>query len=256
MPVTQADLTQEVIPELFRNPLTIAGYGSLQKDNQTAKALDEKLQTNPVGRLAESISAIVARLADADPKKLTAPPSWFGGITGQALETRVRYEVARRDLDGVVEDAQAVAQEVRDALALMELVMATHDEDAAELQMHIDAGRAFLASNLDAGEPAAGGTEFDRPRERFARRLANLATLHSSQALSVIQMRLTKAAAVDMLDRFTETVDVLMPVWRDHATNLTNTKNMSPARVAEATKAHEALVRGLAQSLQQTTGTI
>lgn len=255
MPVTQDDLFQEVIPALFRNPLTIAEYGSLQKNDQDVKALDAKMQDNPVGRLAETIATIVSKLTDADPKKIAVAPSWFGGLTGQAVETKIRYEVARRDLDSLVVNAQGVAQTVRDALALMDRAMSTHDADAAELQMYIDAGRAFLASNLEAGAPTGGATEFDRPRERFARRLANLATLHSSQALSVIQMRLTKATAVDMLDRFTETVEVLVPLWRHHALNLTNTKNMNPAMVAEATRAHEALVRGLAKSLEPT-GTI
>lgn len=255
IPVTQADLTQEVIPALFRNPLRIAEYGSAQKDDEAVKALDEKMQRNPVAHLAEAISTIVAKLADADPRKIAKPPTWFASLTGENVEIKARYEVARRDLDGLVEDAQVTAQDVRDALALMDRVMATHEVESAELQMYIDAGRNFLANNLEIGLPAAGTTEFDRPRERFARRLANLATLHSSQSLGVIQMRLTKANAVDMLDRFTETVEVLVPLWRQHAMTLSNTKNMSAATLAAATKAHEALVRGLAQSLEAS-GTI
>ena len=251
MPVTQASLVQEAIPALFRNPLTIAEYGSAQKDEKAVQELDDLMRRGPVPKLAAAIAVIVAKLAEADPRRIAKAPTWYGGLTGRAIETKVVYEVARRDLDGLIASAAAAAQAVRDALGLMDRLMASQEADAAELQTHIDAGRQFLADNPEAGAPpAGGGVEFDRPRERFARRLANLATLQSSQAMSVIQMRLTKANAVDMLDRFTETTEVLVPLWRQHTLNLTNTKNMNPAMVAEAAKAHEALVRGLAQSLE------
>lgn len=250
MTVTQESLIQEAIPALFRNPVTIAEYGSLQTDETAVKELDALMQGGPVPALAAQIAVIVVKLAQADPRKVSKAPTWFGGITGQAIEAKVVYEAARRDLDGLIASAAAAAQAVRDALGLMDRLMESQEAEAAQLQIHIDAGRQFLSSNPEVGVPAAGaGVEFDRPRERFARRLANLATLQSSQAMSVIQLRLTKANAVDMLDRFRETTDVLVPLWRQHTLNLTNTKNMSPAMVAEATKAHEALVRGLAQSL-------
>jgi RecA/RadA recombinase len=68
--------------------------------------------------------------------------------------------------------------------------------------------------------------------------------------MSVTQMMLTRAQAVDMLDRFTETSSVLVPVWRQHTLALISTKSMSPSMVAEASKAHQALMRSLSQSLE------
>lgn len=43
---------------------------------------------------------------------------------------------------------------------------------------------------------------------------------------------------MDMLDRFTETSSVLVPVWRQHTLALITTKSMSPSMVAEASKEH------------------
>jgi len=62
-------------------------------------------------------------------------------------------------------------------------------------------------------------------------------------------MKLSRAQAVDLLDRFQETVTVLVPVWRQHALALLTTKHMSPAMIAAASKAHQDLLASLADSL-------
>jgi len=67
--------------------------------------------------------------------------------------------------------------------------------------------------------------------------------------MSLLQMKLTKAQALDMQDRFNETISVLVPVWRQHTLALITNGKMSPAMVAEATKAHSALMKSLADSL-------
>lgn len=64
-----------------------------------------------------------------------------------------------------------------------------------------------------------------------------------------MQMKLARAQAVDMLDRFTETVSVLVPVWRQNTLALITTKNMSPELIASATRAHQELMRNLSSSL-------
>ena len=63
-------------------------------------------------------------------------------------------------------------------------------------------------------------------------------------------MKLTRAQAIDMLDRVNETVDVLVPVWRQHSLTLITTKHMSPSLVAEASRAHKALMASLSSSLE------
>lgn len=244
----------DILPEVFRNPANIGEYGRLSNPDdgsgqQSAMSeLGDLMEGSPVSRLAMSITALVDKLSDADPQKIAKPPTWIEKFTGRAVEVHVRYQVARRQLDEMIAEAEGSAQGVRDAIAAIDRLMAAHQGESQQLQDYIQAGREFLEENPDAGKPAQGSIEFDNPRERFARKLANLATLLSSHELSLTQMKLTKAQALDMLDRFQETSRVLVPVWRQHTLALTTTKNMSPAMVEEATRAHDALMKSLAQN--------
>lgn len=250
---TVEKLKGDVIPAIFKNPASIGSYGSEDGAGSSGKdamtELSDLLEGSPVSKLAGLMAALVEKLTDADPQKVARKPTWLERVTGKAVETHVRYQVARKQLDELLEEAEGVAQGVRDAVGAIDRLMTTHDSEVKRLDALIKAGREFLAENPDVGRPAEGALEFDNPRERFARKLANLATLVSSHGLSLTQMKLTKANALDMLDRFEETARVLVPVWRQHTLALTTTTNMSPGMVAQATKAHEALMKSLAQSM-------
>ncbi|MGG5276357.1 protein KlaA [Pseudomonas syringae pv. coryli] len=248
--VSVETLKADVLPALFREPSTIGEYGAVESN---AGALDEfsnLMEGGAVTALAIKISQIVASLSDADPQKIVEKPSWVARVLGGNVETKVRYQVARKSLETQLEEAQGVAQRVRDTLRSLDQMMIAHQSQAERVRLYIVAGREYLDENPDAGVYAAGSMEFDRPRERFARKLANLETLLSSHGMSVTQMKLTRAQAVDMLDRFSETASVLVPVWRQHTLALITTKNMSPELVAEATRAHSALMRSLSSSLE------
>lgn len=253
--ITNAQMTEvtqiksTILPELFRNPGGIGEYGRSPFDQKAMAELGDLMEGSPVSRLAASISEIVARLSDADPRKIAKTPTWLERFLGRSVEAHVLYQVARKNLDVLLVEAEVTAQGVRDAVTAINRLIQTHQEEVNALQAYIQAGREYLAENPDAGKPEAGDIAFDNPRERFARKLANLATLLSSHELSVTQMKLTRAQALDLLDRFEETSRVLVPVWRQHTLTLTTTTQMSPAMAAEATKAHEALMRSLAQSV-------
>lgn len=251
-------LKAEVLPAIFSSPARIGSYGAAEGEGDGGKdamtELSDLLEGSPVSKLSGLMAALVEKLTDADPQKVARQPTWLEKITGKAVETHVRYQIARKQLDELLEEAEGAAQGVRDAVAAIERLAATHESEVARLELLIQAGREFLSENPDAGKPAPGLLEFDNPRERFARKLANLATLVSSHGLSLTQMKLTKASALDMLDRFEETAHVLVPVWRQHTLTLTTTKNMSPAMVAQATKAHEALMKSLGKAAQSASG--
>ena len=243
-----ADLKSRVLPALFLNPSELGQYGRTSGSAKSMAELGDLLENSPLSRLASSIAAIVGGLTDADPKKLAKKPTWLERVTGQSVETHVRYHAARKHLDTLLEEARAAAQAVHDAVGAIDRLMSTHETEASDLQAYIQAGQEYLAENPDAGKAATGEIEFGNARERFARKLANLSTLLASHQLSVTQMKLTKGNALDMLDRFEETERVLVPVWRQHSLTLATSKNMNAAMVAEATKAHEALVKSLALS--------
>lgn len=243
-------LKSQTLPALFRDPTAIGEYGAVETN---AGALDEfstLMERGAVTALAAKIGEIVSALADADPQKIAQKPNWLERVLGGGLEKTVRYQMARKSLEKLLEDAEGHAQRVRDTVRALDEMMLAHAGQAERLRICIQAGREFLDENPQAGAVASGALEFDRPRERFARKLANLATLLSSHEMSVMQMKLTRAQAVDMLDRFSETASVLVPVWRQHTLALITTKNMSPAMVEEATKAHKALMRSLSKSLE------
>jgi hypothetical protein len=242
-------LKADVLPALFRDPSSIGEYGAVESN---AGALDEfsnLMEGGAVTALATKIGQIVASLSDADPQKIVESPSWIVRVLGGTVEKKVRYQVARKSLEQQLEEAQGVAQRVRDTLRTLDQMLVVHNAQAERIRLYIVAGRQYLDENPEAGVYAPGSMEFDKPRERFARKLANLETLLSSHGMSVTQMKLTRAQAVDMLDRFSETASVLVPVWRQHTLALITTQNMSPELVAEATKAHSALMRSLSSSL-------
>lgn len=243
-------LKGEVLPALFKDPGALGEYGAAESNAEALNDFSNLMERGAVSALAGKIGEIVAKLADADPQRIAQKATWFERMLGREVERQVRYQVARKTLDELLDDTEGVAQRVRDTLKALDGLLKTHKEEADRLRIYIQAGREYLDENPQAGVVAAGALEFDRPRERLARKLANLATLLSSHEMSVTQMSLTRAQAVDMLDRFSETASVLVPVWRQHTLALITTKNMSPAMVTEATKAHHALMRSLSKSLE------
>jgi len=243
-------LKETVLPAIFRDPAAIGKYGENRSEKENLQELSDFMESGTVSALAIKIGEIVTKLMDADPQRMTQKTTWYDRLIGRDVERQVRYQVAHKALDELLGEAEGVAQGVRDSLCALDEILANHAIEAERLRMHIQAGREFLDENPQAGMVDAGSLEFDRPRERFARKLANLATLLSSHEMSVAQMNLTRAHAVDMLDRFHETSSVLVPVWRQHTWALLTTQNMSPVMVEAATKAHEALKRSLSKNLE------
>lgn len=249
-PVTIEHLKKVVIPQLFANSSLIGQYGSELVNAHTVTELSNMMEQGSASALTEKIALILSKMADASPEKIAKKPSRLDRWLGKGLERHVRYRAARQTLDQLLLDAQGNAQGVRDSIQLLNRMITGHHDEACQIQALIQAGREYLDEHPEAGLPKPGDIVFDKPRERFARKLANLAALLASHELSINQMKLTRAQATDMLDRFEETVSVLVPVWRQHALTLISTKNMNQALVAEATRAHQALMNSLTQSLE------
>lgn len=242
-------LKQHVLPEIFATPALIGEYGHLPDSLSNITRLSDLMESGSASALSSKIAEILNKMADASPEQITRKPSWLEKKLGGAVEKQLRYQVARSSLDQLLAEAEGHAQGVRDTLNALSTMVEAHTAESKLLQAHIKAGREFLDENPRIGVVADGQIEFDRPRERFARKLANLATLLASHELSVSQMKLSRAQAMDMLDRFRETVTVLVPVWRQHTLTLITTKHMSPAMVEAASNAHKALMSSLSESL-------
>lgn len=251
MPVVTIDhLKSQVLPQLFLKPASIGEYGNVATSSANMDQLSKLMENGAASALAAKIAQVLSKMTDASPEQITKAPTFFERFLGKSVEKEVRYRVARKTLEQLLNEAEGHAQGVRDTVVAIDRLIDGHDEEVASLKLYIQAGREFLSENPTAGEVAEGAIEFDRPRERLARKIANLATLLASHELSIQQMKLSRAQAVDMLDRFSETASVLVPVWRQHTLTLISTTHMSPTMVAEASKAHQALMSSLSRSLE------
>jgi hypothetical protein len=244
-------LKAEVLPALFADPSRIGEYGGSAGSRSSIDQLSDLMEGGSVSRLAGTIAQLLTNMTDASPERIAKPGSWFSKMFGGELERHTKYHVARKTLDQLLDEAEAQAQGVRDTISSINRLIVSHQAEISHLDAHIKAGRQYLDENPDAGAVAAGSMEFDRPRERLARKLSNLVTLLASHELSISQMKLSRAQAVDLLDRFSETVSVLVPVWRQHTLTLITTKAISPTLVAQASSAHNELMRSLALSLKE-----
>lgn len=244
--LTVAELKATVLPSMFLDPVQISEYGQTGASSASALETFQSLMKNaPITVLAAQISKVVAKLKEADPKTLTEAPSWLDKVLGRDVEKVVLYKVARVTLDELLATASGAAASVRETVKGLESLIEGHHAEVDQLTAYIEAGNEYLAENPSAGEASPGALEFDRPRERLARKVTNLAALRAAHEMSEAQMRLTRAQAMDILDRFNETTTLLVPVWRQHTMALTNAKSLDPSIVSQATKAHQALLRSL-----------
>lgn len=247
-------LKREVIPRLFLDSSSIGTYG---RDEQSLKVINghsDLLEHSPVAKLTEKLSQIMTKMSDADPKTINEKPNWLQRFTGQAVEAQVRYQNARKCLEDLLREAQELSLEVDRTVVKIDEMLANSGAEEIRLKNLIQAGREYLDENPDAGIPTEHEVSFDKPRERFSRKLTNLATLLASSELSNNQLRLARAVAIDMLDRHGETASTLVPVWRHHTLALITTKNLQPETMAAATKAHDALKQSLAIALMNQNG--
>lgn len=188
--------TQE-IPALFRDNVRIAEFGGGGNGGALLQKSAEVMEAGSVNALADGIRQIVAALADADPNKVTKRASWLDKLLGREIERNVRYQVAKKNLDKLLSQTESVAQQVRTTLQGLDAIVGAHEEERARLQVYIDAGKQFLQENPHAGLETGSELQFDKPRERFQRKLANLVTLLASHEMTATQMRLSRSVAMD-----------------------------------------------------------
>lgn len=237
------------IATLFNDAKSVSEFGVSQERSHAINAVSDLMESSPVSALADHIRQVVTKLADADPHKISEKPSWLDKFLGKSLEAKVRYQVARGELDELLSKTAQIAEHVKNTVSAIELMLIDLRDEQLRLEAHIQAGREFLEENPTAGLPVSGALNYDNTRERFGRKLANLETLVTSHVMSIEQMKLTKAHGVDMIDRFQETCTILVPVWRQHTLALVSSKNMNPDMIERATKAHEALIKSLSQAM-------
>jgi uncharacterized protein YaaN involved in tellurite resistance len=183
--VSVAQIKQQVLPELFANPAKLGEYGGSLKSSETDTHLSDLMERGAVSGLASLIAEILSSMAKASPEQIAKKPSWLDRFMGGAVERQVQYQTARKRLETQLADAEALAQGVRDTVTSIDDMIDAHARESEALRLYIQAGREFLDENPTVGVAKEGELTLDRPRERLARKLANMANLLASHELTI-----------------------------------------------------------------------
>lgn len=220
----------------------IGNYGRLLNSDAVNQALDISM-TSPSTILAEKLQAIVEKLNMADPSILQVTPTYWQKLTGSHLAKIVRFEAINKTADQLISEASDVANKVTQLANSMRKAFHDHEHEMAFLKVHIEAGERFLTENPSTMEKSA--LDIESPGERFRKRIQNLKALLASKEMHSVQIRLVIAQAIDIVDRFCQVRDVLVPVWLHHVQKLKYGVNNNPELINSALKAQDALVKGL-----------
>lgn len=227
----------------------ISAFGRDAVEDSVIQRATGHLESSPVGRLASLMAEILHALDGADPRRLAKKPGFFTKLTGGHLHMAATVAVSKDALEIKISDADPVAAELEHFLANVDASIDAFRAGTMKLTAQLEAGRAYLRDNPEAGKPQETH-QFDNPRERFSRRLTNMATLVASNEMTEHQLRLSKAQALDMLDRYREIREVLLPVWRQHQLAMANQRLLDPISATKAIQAHEAMQRAVAETLK------
>ncbi len=240
-------LKRDVLPVLFAGRIDIGRYGPAELASASA---EPAWQDGSANALAKALAELVNRLSEHDPNALLERAGWWDRFTGADIEQRLRRRIALGGNGDVLAEIERQAIAVRGSVDRLNAQLDLHDVQGAHLQIYIDAGVQFL-QELPPGSGASDDPMvLDRPVERLQRRIANLTALLASHSMSRIQVQLARNHAIELLDRYSETVQILLPIWRQTILALHNNDNASPQMVARASQAQDQLKQALQQLLR------
>lgn len=85
--------------------VAITNFCNVSSASAGIEALSSAMEQAPTSLLAGKIAEIVAKLSEADPRIVAEKPGWLARVTGSALEGKVRYQVSRKAVDTLIEEA-------------------------------------------------------------------------------------------------------------------------------------------------------
>jgi len=240
-------LKRDVLPALFAGRIDIGRYGPAALAGASA---EPAWQDGSATALAKALAELVSRLAEHDPNALLQRGSWWERFTGADIEQRLRRRIAMGSNGDVLAEIERQAAAVRTSVDRLQVQLDEHDVLGAQLQVYIDAGLQFLQELPPAAHGGDDPLLLDRPVERLQRRVASLTALLASHAMSRMQVQLARSNAIDLLDRYSETVQILLPIWRQTIQALHNADNASAQMIANAAQAQKQLMQALQQVLR------
>ena len=172
-------------------------------------AIDTRLLTEtPARDLSSSLTGLIARLRKLNVNSLLRHQGVLGRLTGADIEARLRFELEVREISSDIRalDVRAArARRTRQALQQTRADIRAHQDWLVRLMA---TARRVLARDDTADSML---------RERFERRLLNLATLETSNLLTVEQIGLADANLAQMTDRIEDIAGTLFTLWQRDA---------------------------------------
>jgi hypothetical protein len=235
-----ASLDTEQMPADF-------GFSQQADGNQNYETLDMLLENFLADHLASLLNELLRRLSDADPDKVFRPTSWLARITGKYLENSLLYIEARLRIDTLLKELATAAAQVNQLLSEISDQRQLLRCEMRNLKLHIAAGRIYCARENFTGAIKTEYFNFDTREERFLRRLTNLGALLACDEMTSVQFDLAYMKTADLLARYHESCQVLLPVWKRQTICLLLNEDNSSAQFNSAKQAYSALNNELTQ---------
>ena len=199
--------------QLLEAPLAnLRDLGALtERDEDPMRLMQGK--RSPMEQLSRLLQELVPMI-ESFRNPVSRTQGWWRRFTGEALEREVTYRHACQQLESKARTAIDLAVEVQGMRDGLRDEAQGVQRQAQWLGDVVANGQAVLG---DLHAVARAGASFAVQPDywaRFARRIDNLNALQHALVLSTQQFKLADAHAQAILDRHTEIVTVLVPLWR------------------------------------------
>lgn len=228
------------------NEAAMSKFGSTSHLTLRSSAeVDKFLAEIPAASLAGNITGIVDEIHRADPVQVKHKRGWARRFMGADIEFAVTYRSARKNIDRLLENSDDLALRLAANIEVIKSITTDIEAEITELRICIAAGHLHLEEWPESGAQKINDFIHDTPRDRFMRRLMNLAASMSAKLLSIKQMELTAANFATLSDRYVEVKDVLIPCWHDHCSGLAISTSELQIGIDSASRSHNKLVATL-----------
>lgn len=200
-------------------------YDGLDIDQAYPAAFGEVAEISDMGEILaastatimqETIGTLHKALNDANPENVIKGRSRLARWTGAAIEVEMRYRAACTRISTLVDGAR---QRIADSDAFvhrLDGLRQAHVLAIRHLRVHLAAGRLYTAGYVPP-PPVAGELGGSAAKDRFTRRLSNIAVMLHSTQMALAQIDMVKAQVKSQIERLGQAVEVLLTVWRNHA---------------------------------------
>ena len=213
----------------------------IQAQSVLLKAIDPSLTQKLSQIIAHIIQQLSASKKKLNQRKFNAIQKWLG----LDLEFSIGQVKYLNDLESLIDEAKHLSQrlqiEIQKSQARLQQALGLREQMAA----YVVAAEQFLLEYPQFSNQQP----LDHFAERLSKKVYTLQTLQSSNDIAMQQMQLTQNLSFNLLDRFKEAQQVLIPAWRYYLKQSQDTHSSSTLQQLDQSR--ENLIQNLKKSLQK-----